>query len=308
MSVTPLRLPFQSPNPEGPLDRVRDLVLGIATENGHVSILDPDLCIYRLSAPTTIHKAATFGVTLAVILQGTKRLRIADHELAVPAQKLLVFTREIDHTSIATSASPDQPFVAVSFCFSSERVARALLAVTQAGVLEARREEKVPVFVLACDEPMAAALERLLLTLDDPLDRKLLAPLVLDEILFRLLRSEAAAAVRSGVAPGADADRILESMQFIRDHHIEKLTVERLAKRSAMSPSHFAHRFRAVARVAPMRYVREVRLERARALLLGARARAGDVAIRVGFESPAHFAREFKRRYGLSPSRYARTG
>src|SRR5215471_13160830 len=121
MSVTPLRLPFQSPNPEGPLDRIRDLVLGIAPENGHLTILDPDLCIYRLSAPTTIHKAATFGVTLAVILQGTKHLRIDDHELAVPAQKLLVFTRELDHTSIATSAGPDQPFVALSFCFSSER-------------------------------------------------------------------------------------------------------------------------------------------------------------------------------------------
>lgn len=306
MSVTPLRRPFLTPEPEGPLDRVRDLVLGIAAEEGHSSILDPDLCVYRLSARTTLHKAATFGVTLSVILQGTTHLRIGDHELAVPAPNLLVFTRETDHTSIAASASPDQPFLALSFCFSSERVARALLAVTQAGALEVRREETVPAFVLACDEPMAAALERLLRTLDDPLDRRLLAPLVQEEILFRLLRSEAAAAVRSGVARAADADRVLVSMQFIRDHHHEKLTVESLAKNAAMSPSHFAHRFRAVARVAPMRYLREVRLERARALLLAAGARAGAVAARVGFESPAHFAREFKRRYGLSPSRYGR--
>ena len=55
--------------------------------------------------------------------------------------------------------------------------------------------------MLACDAGIADALERLLRTLADPLDRKLLAPLVVDEILFRLLRSDAAAAVRAGVGP-----------------------------------------------------------------------------------------------------------
>jgi AraC-like DNA-binding protein len=266
------------------------------------------LCLYRLSAPTTIHKAATFGVTLAVILQGRKQVWIGDHELTVDPRNLLVITREIAHSSVAVSGSPDHPFVALSFCFSAERVARALLAVTEAGGLETRNVETVPAFVLACDEPIAGALERLLCTLDDPLERKLLAPLVQDEILFRLLRSDAAAAVRSGVGQAADAGRILESMQFIRDHHTERLTVEALARKAAMSASHFAHRFSAVARITPMRYLREVRLERARTLLLAPGARAGDVALDVGFESSAHFAREFKRRYGLPPSRYRRAG
>jgi AraC-like DNA-binding protein len=73
-----------------------------------------------------------------------------------------------------------------------------------------------------------------------------------------------------------------------------------------MSPSHFAHRFSAVARISPMRYLREARLEQARVLLTASGARAGEVALEVGFESPAHFAREFKRRFGVSPSHYGR--
>ena len=110
-------------------------------------------------------------------------------------------------------------------------------------------------------------------TLADPLDRKLLAPLVIDEILFRLLRTDAAAAVRAGVGPAADAHRILEAMQFIRQNHADKLNVEQLARAAAMSPSHFAHRFSAVARVSPMRYLRDVRLDAARARLLGSGVR-----------------------------------
>ena len=51
-----------------------------------------------------------------------------------------------------------------------------------------------------------------------------------------------------------------------------------------------------------MRYLREVRLERARELLMQNGARAGEVGALVGFESPAHFTREFKRRFGEPPS------
>jgi AraC-like DNA-binding protein len=305
-TVTPFRRPAPQTEPATPLDRVRDRVLALAPEDGHVTFIDPDLCIYRLSATTTIDKAATFGVTVSAILQGTKQIRTGGHELAVHPRSLLVITREVAHISVAASASADQPFLSLSVCFCAERVARALLAVTEAGGLKTHGVETVPAFVLPCDEPLAAALERLLSTLDDPLERKLLAPLVQDEILFRLLRSDAAMAVRGSVGHAADAGRILESMQFIRDHHAESVTVESLARKVAMSASHFAHRFSAVARITPMRYLREVRLERARTLLLAAGARAGDVARHVGFESPAHFAREFKRRYGVPPSRYQR--
>ena len=55
-----------------------------------------------------------------------------------------------------------------------------------------------------------------------------------------------------------------------------------------------------------MRFVKEVRLDAARPLLLSEGARASEVALRVGYESPAHFTRDFKRRFGASPVRYAR--
>ena len=77
-------------------------------------------------------------------------------------------------------------------------------------------------------------------------------------------------------------------------------SVERIARQVAMSPSHFAHRFRAVARMTPMRFGKDVRLDAPRTLLLSQGARASEVALRVRFESPAQFARDFKRRWRLA--------
>ncbi|HKE18944.1 MAG TPA: AraC family transcriptional regulator [Kofleriaceae bacterium] len=276
----------------------------IATADGHISD-GTDLCFYRFSRPTTIRKAATFGVTLGVVLQGQKKLRFGQHdEILVDPTRLVVVTRETEHLSLAIAASERRPYLGMSVCFAPDRVARALLALADAGGPAVR--ESVPAFVMPSDASIADALERLARSLKDPLDRKLLAPLVIDELLFRLLRSDSAAAIRSGVARTPDAHRILESMRFIREQHSRKLTIGELAKRAAMSPSHYAHRFTTVALMSPMRFVREVRLERARALLVERRARANEVAADVGFESAAHFTREFKRRYGVPPSHLLR--
>jgi AraC-like DNA-binding protein len=289
--------PFPRTSAEDVLARVREIASSLATEEGHTAPLFPNLCLIRASVPTTFQKAATFGVTLGVALQGELRVVLGRRELSVTPAQLLVVTREGEHLSAAMSA----PYLGLNLCFGPERVARALVALAEAGGETER--EPVPAFMLAPDAGIAGAIERLLASVSDPLDRKLLAPLAIDEILFRLLRSDAAAAVRSGVGSAKSAAPILEAMQFIRQNHAQKLTVARLAKRAAMSPSHFAHRFSAVARVSPMRYVREARLDHARKLLLEAGSRVGEVALEVGFESPAHFTREFKRRFGVAPSR-----
>jgi AraC-like DNA-binding protein len=300
MSILTLPLPDPSVT-EGPLDRARDLAGALAREQGHTPLLPPDLCLYRFEEPTRFVKQATFGVTLGAVLQGTKRLRFGERELTVDTSRLVVVTRETEMEVSVLEASRRRPYLGLALCFGPERVARALLALTEAGGRPAR--EAVPAFVLDWDTDLTGAVERLLRALADPLDRKLLAPLVVDEILFRLLRSDAAAAVRAGVGPAADAHRILEVMRYIREAHAEKLSVEQLARRAGMSPSHFAHRFSAVARVSPMKYLRQVRLDAARARLLGSGSRVSEVAVEVGFESPAHFTREFKRRFGFSPSK-----
>jgi AraC-like DNA-binding protein len=95
-------------------------------------------------------------------------------------------------------------------------------------------------------------------------------------------------------------------MEYMRANAARSLSVEGIARQVAMSPSHFAHRFRAVARTSPMRYLKQVRLDEARALLLSGNLRVSEAANRVGYESPSHFTRDFKVTYGVAPAEYLR--
>jgi transcriptional regulator GlxA family with amidase domain len=162
-------------------------------------------------------------------------------------------------------------------------------------------------FVMQADEEILGCFVRLLLLLDDPVDKSLLAPLVVKEIVVRLLRSGAGPALTQAGSLSRLATRIQASMSFIQAGCCAKLTLSELATEASMSPSHYAHAFKEIAGVSPMRYLRDVRLQRARELLLSSGVpQVREVAFGVGFESPEHFSREFKRRFDLSPLEYAR--
>jgi AraC-like DNA-binding protein len=261
------------------------------------------LTVFRISSTTVIRKEPTFGVTLGIVAQGSKTLRVHGRTLEIDPSHYLVVTREMQYDATVHPESDRRPFLGVSLTFPPELIAKATVALADGG--ESPSSSPMPAFTARLEAALAEPFSRLLNAVDDPVERRTLAPLAVEELVFRLLRSDAAAAVYGAIRAG-DARPITEAMRLMRTQAFRRLSVEAIARQVAMSPSHFAHRFRAIARMSPMRFVKEVRLDAARTLLISEGARASDVALRVGYESPAHFARDFKRRFGAPPTHYAR--
>lgn len=287
------------------LDGLRACVGKLASE-GQTPFEDLGMCLYRYRVPTSLSKLTSRGIGLCFVLQGSKQLEVGSQVLRAEAGQMVVVTRGADLRVVVHVDEHDRPYLALSVWFDPERVARALLrlAELEASTDPAEQGEGLPAFTTTPSLFIVSALERLADAAADPVDRTTIAPLILDELMFRLLRTDAAGAVRAGMGPPQEVARILEVMQFIRENYTRKLNVSVLAKRVAMSASHFAHQFSRIAHLSPMKYVREVRLERARTLLGEKGTRPTAVATEVGFESAAHFTREFKRRYGVPPSKY----
>jgi AraC-like DNA-binding protein len=302
-AISPIRpLPLTEERPD--LGRLARLIAAGARGEGCTDALFPGLRYARYSSPSSFLKAHLSGPVLTVVVQGSKVARWPVGELAFDPSRYLVVTGEGLFEGSVVEASADRPYLAMSVLLPPDLVAKVLVAL--AGVETAPGAETVPAFIGPLDRALADNVERFLQAVADPVAREILAPLALEEIVFRLLRSEAAAAVRSAVGRAPDAAQIQKAMTFMRAHLTEPISVEAVARRVAMSPSHFAHRFRAVARVSPMRYLKQLRLEKARQLLVGGGARAREAAASVGYESASHFARDFKQSFGASPARYVR--
>ena len=267
----------------------------------------PGLRFNRAEGPRTFASSRVPSLSVAVVAQGKKICRIGERVYHYDTDTYLVFTGETEFTSSVLEASARRPYLAVSLQLPTEEVVQALLKL-DGGLSrpEPTPPPTAPAFAARIDPPLIDALCRLIRTLDDATERQLLAPLVITELVFRLLRSDAAAMVRRAAGRQSDQNRIAQAMSFMRAHMNRRLSVAAIARHVAMSPSHFAHRFREVARTSPMSYLREVRLLAARLSLLNDGNSPTEVASRVGYQSAAHFSRDFKTYFALPPATYAR--
>ena len=78
------------------------------------------------------------------------------------------------------------------------------------------------------------------------------------------------------------------------------------ARASRLSRYHFLRAFQQIEGVTPLKYVRGVRLARAKARLATTSMRITDIALEVGYESSSAFSMFFRAEAGVSPSAYRR--
>jgi AraC family transcriptional regulator len=112
-------------------------------------------------------------------------------------------------------------------------------------------------------------------------------------------------AANAGVSPLAPRllRRVLERMQTDLSGNID---LAALAAESGYSRAHFLRTFRAATGQTPHRYLLEMRLAKAQALIARRLMPLIDIALACGFSSHAHLTTAFRSRFGLSPSAYRR--
>jgi transcriptional regulator GlxA family with amidase domain len=144
---------------------------------------------------------------------------------------------------------------------------------------------------------------RLLQLLDRPEDIPAIAPLIEQEILYRLLKGPHGPTLLRLAAIDSPGNKITRAVAWLRQNYTCQLRIEELAGHVGMSVSSLHHHFSAITAMTPMHYQKRLRLHEARRLMLVERLDVGTAGYRVGYQSPSQFSREYSRLYGLSPSR-----
>jgi transcriptional regulator GlxA family with amidase domain len=105
---------------------------------------------------------------------------------------------------------------------------------------------------------------------------------------------------------GGRTGRFMELVDWMREHLAEKLTVERLAERAAMSPRNFARAFAAETGITPAKAVERLRLEIARTAVEASHAPLERISEDTGFGDPGRMRRAFLRGFGQPPQAFRR--
>jgi len=105
---------------------------------------------------------------------------------------------------------------------------------------------------------------------------------------------------------GAERGAVRRARQYIEEHAERAVTLAELARVADLSASHLCWAFAAAMGMPPHAYQTQVRVARAKALLVAGLLPLAQVATEVGFASQSHLTRHFARLVGVTPGRYVR--
>jgi AraC-like DNA-binding protein len=149
------------------------------------------------------------------------------------------------------------------------------------------------------------AVIRMLRLLDNPDDRRVLAPMIEREILWRLIAGPMGETVRQIGLADSSLTHISRAVRWITEHYSESFLVDDLARSCGMSTSAFHRNFQAVTGFSPIQFQKKIRLQRSRLMLISGADDVATVGYRVGYDSASQFSREYRRQFGLPPGRDA---
>jgi AraC-like DNA-binding protein len=290
-------------------DLIAELAARAPNEGANVGLW-PGLSIYRYSRPTEPRWDEIQSLSLGVIGRGRKAVISDGTQYVYDQSSYLVISSYLHFQCHILEASPREPFLSLVL-----QIEPALVRKVSADMLERRGLAMPPMtdrldnidkcVVSMLNHELSDSVLRFLRSLAAEPDRRVLAPLYLQEMVYRVLQREQSARLLHMAAQQATGNPVAAALSYVAAHLAEPLTVATLAKQVSLSTSAFSQLFRQVTGRSPYQFVKEMRLNRARELLLQGRLGVVDVSRAVGYTSASHFIKEFRGRFGTTPRDYA---
>jgi AraC-like DNA-binding protein len=260
------------------------------------------LTVMQARTPTPL-TGTVYSPVVCLILQGSKEIATGPKRISCSAGQAVIVSHELPIASRITVASPQEPYLAMLLRLDTTTL-RSLID----DFGDAEGEGPVPesLQVGCANGELIDAMRRLFGLSANRRDARVLAPLIVREIHYRLLTVDHGATLRRLLRPDSHASRISAVIARIRDDLAEPVSIAELARLAHMSPSTLHHHFKAVTGTTPLHYKKQLQLIEARRLLVDDGRSVAEAADIVGYQSPTQFSREFSRTFGIPP-RDART-
>ena len=198
-------------------------------------------------------------------------------------------------------ASPGRPYLSLRLVLDPSVVTSVMV---ESGLVQPRGDGGVKaVDVSPLDANLLDATLRLVRLIDTANEYRVLAPLVIREIVYRLLTGAQGNRMRHLATFGGHAHRMVRAVERLRENFDKPLRIEDIARELSMSISGFHAHFKAVTAMSPLQFQKQLRLQEARRLMLSENLDAAEAGYRVGYDDASHFSREYKRHFGKPPVR-----
>jgi AraC-like DNA-binding protein len=284
-----------------PNRRLVSLLLELAPGDGFLPSRLPGVSFMR----TTRHiprTPITYEPGIFILGQGRKTGYLGHKRFIYDPNHYLVLSVPMPF-ECETYGSPLEPMLAVRIGVTPAAVTELLMQMEQ--LAPPNGSEPQAMEATALDDVLRGATIRLLESLRSADDARILGPQIMREIIYHVLRGKLGHNLRALAAPDSHFGRISRVLNRIHANYAHHYDIAALARDAGMSVAAFHTRFKAITSSPPLQYLKAIRLNKARMLMVNEGVNASGAALKVGYESASQFSREFKRLFGNTPAALA---
>ncbi|WP_036300562.1 AraC family transcriptional regulator [Methylomarinum vadi] len=262
------------------------------------------LSLHRWDAPTE-PTSYMLAPSICLIGQGRKRLFLGEDVYIYDAHRFLITSVDLPVVAQILEASGEKPYLGLTMELDLRMIGQLMLDNDMSS--QAPTKDRLGIAISEVSVPLIDAFNRLLDLIEQPDDIPALAPLIQQEIFYRLLTGEQGPRLRQISTIGNHGYQIARVIDWLKDNFSKPVKVEELAGKAGLSVSAFHKHFRSMTAMSPLQFQKRMRLNEARRLMLTSHLEASQAAFEVGYESPSQFSREYNRLFGAPPIRDIKT-
>jgi hypothetical protein len=198
----------------------------------------PGFRLSRASGPTEPVQAV-YEPSFCFVAQGSKKALLGGEMFRYNPRHYLIFTVDLPVTFQVEEASEEKPYFGFRLGLDPALVASVVMD-SDIRIQKGDASTKA-MDVSSVDADLLDAIVRLVRLVETPAQRKVLAPLIIREIIYRLLIGGQGARLSHILASSGDTRRISKAIGHLRKHFDEQLKMEEIARELGMSVSGFHH-------------------------------------------------------------------
>ncbi|WP_372570989.1 AraC family transcriptional regulator [Ruegeria jejuensis] len=286
------------------IDQIKQLIAGRTDRDG---LTDTGIKGVRLFRATQAIPCApaVYEPCVVAIVSGAKEAVLDGHRYFYDDSQYLCCPMSMPVKAGTPSASPTSPLYGVLISLDQRVMMELAMEMEDAGgvlpnVKGALRKQGIR--LARWDHGFTDALLRLLQLGASQTDTAVLGEARLRELYYAILKGDAGIFARQAFGAG---NAIARSIAHMSSNLDAPISIDDMATRAGMSRAVFHRKFKQVTTMAPIQFVKSMRLNNA-AMKIAAGMTINEAAMEVGYVSPSQFSREFKIMYGQSPRQWVK--
>ncbi len=291
----------ETPPNSGDLKKLADLIARFAPHDGRFELSGYGLYVVKETKTTPETTRTMSQPGMCIVAQGAKRVSLAHRSFEYNESRMVVYAAEVPVGASIVKASPEEPFLCLVVPLDPQKLIELILKVFPSGVPKTPNTQAI--YVGNNHPKIVTAAIRIMDLILQQEDADLLVPLVIDEMLIRLLRSPMGPSIAQIGITDSHAQKVSRAISWLKENYATPIKVEELAAISRMSPSSFYNHFKSLTSMSPLQFQKSLRLQEARNLIMTKRVDVSRASFQVGYASLSQFSREYSRLFGCPPSK-----